>query len=332
MPRTARIVGTGLYAPERVVPNEYFNTYYGEDVDTFLRTQRNIYTRHFAGDDEPPSFMVAEAAREAMDQAGIQPDDLDLILVSTDTPDYQSPSTAAIVQHRLGAPSSVGTFDINTACAGFVTALDIAHKYLVAESRYRYILVAGVYAMSRFLDLQQRNVATLFGDGAGAVILTAADTPGILTSRMYTEGQYYDYMGVYVGAAAPCSPERVQRKEHLLQFRKKFPRTFNPDHWTSLIQELCTASGFPPEAVDCFFFTQINVLSIYETLDRLGLPHERAHYIMDRYGYTGNACIAMGLADAVRQGRLNEGARVMLIASGGGAAVAGMSLIWKTHA
>ncbi len=328
MQRTARIIGTGLYAPKKAVPNSYFNTYYGEDVDTFLRTQRNIFTRHFASDDEPPSFMAVEAARKALAQAGIGPEELDLIIVSTDTPDYQSPATAAIVQHRLRAPTSVGTFDLNTACAGFVTALDVAHKYLVAEPRYRYVLVVGVYAMSRFLDFRQRNVATLFGDGAGAAILMAAETPGIITSRLQTEGQYYDYMGVYIGAAAPCSLERVQQGDHLLQFRKKFPKTFNPDHWTVLVEELCQASGWSPSEVDHYFFTQINVLSIYETLDRLGLPHDRAHYIMDRYGYTGNACIAMALADAVQQGRLKPGNRLLLVASGGGAALAGMSVIW----
>ncbi|MEM8599871.1 MAG: ketoacyl-ACP synthase III, partial [Bacteroidota bacterium] len=158
MPR-AQILGTGLYAPERVVPNRYFDDLYGEDVSSFLVANRNIHERRYAAPDQAPSDLAVAAARQALDRAGVAPEDLDLIVVSTDTPDYLSPATASVVQHKLGA-TNAGTFDLNTACAGFVTALDVASKYVAAEpDQYGRVLVVGTYLMSRFLDFRQRNIA-----------------------------------------------------------------------------------------------------------------------------------------------------------------------------
>ena len=325
--RTATIIGTGLYAPERVVPNSYFNELYGEDVDSFLRANRNIEERRYAAEDQATSDLATEAARDALDNAGIEPGDVDLIVLSTDTPDFLSPSTAAVVQDKLGA-GNAGTFDLNTACAGFVTALDTGRKFVEADDQYDHVLVLGAYLMSRFIDYDQKNTASLFADGAGAAVLSPTPRDrGILTSVLKSEGQYHDYMGIYDGgAASPVTGagERTQR----LEFRKAFPDDFNPDHWTSLVRTLADRLDVTPQDVDRYFFTQINVESIRETLDRLDLPHDRAHNVMDRFGYTGNACIAMSLADAVDQDLLNDGDLVFLIASGGGAAIAGMALRW----
>jgi len=334
---SASIIGTGLYAPEKVVPNEYFNELYGEDVDGFLRERRNIKERRYAADDQATSDLAAEAARQAITNAGIEPADLDLIVVSTDTPDYLSPSTAAVLQGKIGA-TQAATFDLNTACAGFVTALDTARKFIEADPSYEHVLVVGAYLMSRFIDYDQKNVASLFADGSGAAVLRATDTPdrGILSSKLKSEGQYAEYMGVYEGgAAAPISPnvsgdgaaERTQK----LSFRKKFPDGFNPDHWTRLARELCDALQVTPQDVDRYFFTQINIENIRETLRRLDLPEDRAHNVMDRFGYTGNACIAMALADADAKDLLSDGDLVFLIASGGGAAIAGMALRWTSE-
>ncbi|PEN12258.1 3-ketoacyl-ACP synthase [Longibacter salinarum] len=336
--RTASIIGTGLYAPERVVPNEYFNELYGEDVDSFLRERRNIKERRYAAEDQATSDLAAEASRMALEKAGVDATDIDLIVVSTDTPDYLSPSTAAVLQDKLGAVNAA-TFDLNTACAGFVTALDTARKFVEADASYEHVLVVGAYLMSRFIDYEQKNVASLFADGSGAAVLKGrgaaeADDGGrILTSKLKSEGQFAEYMGIYTGgAAAPISPNvegdgapsRVQK----LEFRKKFPDGFNPDHWTRLVHELCDDLDVTPQGVDRYFFTQINIESIRETLKRLDLPEEKAHNVMDRFGYTGNACIAMALADADAQGMLSAGDLVFLIASGGGAAIAGMALRW----
>jgi 3-oxoacyl-[acyl-carrier-protein] synthase III len=323
----AMISGTGFYAPDRVIPNSYFDDFYQQDVGSFLRESRNIYERRYAAEGEMTSDMAAAAARRALAASGVAASDIELIIVATDTPDFISPSTAAVVQHKIGA-AGAGTFDLNTACAGFVTALDVGRRFV--ETGYRHVLVVGAYLMSRFLDFRERNVATLFADGAGAVVLSEATAEsGILATTLSSEGQYFDYMGIYAGAAGrPASLEVVSAGEHLLQFRSKFPPTFNLEHWTAMIRTLSDESGIAPEEVDRFFFTQINIGSINETLDTLGLPRERSHNIMDRYGYTGSACIPMAMADAASSGKLKRGQNIFLIASGGGAAFAGAALRW----
>src|SRR5690606_810135 len=147
------------------------------------------------------SDLALEAAKNALKQAHIQAKDLNLIIVATDTPDYISPSTAAIIQYKLGA-TNAGVFDLNTACAGFVTALDVANKYIVSDSSYNKILVIGAYGMSRFLNWDDYKIASMFADGAGAVVVSSTNEPGVLASELYADGQYYDYMGVYAGGTA----------------------------------------------------------------------------------------------------------------------------------
>jgi 3-oxoacyl-[acyl-carrier-protein] synthase-3 len=329
--RRATIAGTGLYAPDRVVPNSYFDELYGEDVDGFLRENRNIEERRYAAEGQATSDLAVEAARDALADAGRTPEDVDLLLVSTDTPDQISPSTAAVVQDKLEARTAA-TFDINTACAGFVTALDTGRKFLEAGEQYDTVLVIGAYLMSRFIDYDQKNVASLFADGAGAAVLapTTGDD-GLLTSTLISKGQYHNYMGVYEGGTAcPLTAENGDTQR--LAFRKDFPEGFNPDHWTDIVHTLADRLDVTPDDVDRYFFTQINVLSIRETLDRLGLPHDRAHNVMDRFGYTGNACVAMAMADAADKGLLAPGDLVFMVASGGGAALAGMAFRWGLEA
>jgi 3-oxoacyl-[acyl-carrier-protein] synthase-3 len=329
--RRATLAGTGLYAPERVIPNSYFDELYGEDVDGFLRKNRNIEERRYAAEGQATSDLAVEAARDALADAGRTPADVDLLLVSTDTPDQISPSTAAVVQDKLEARTAA-TFDINTACAGFVTALDTGRKFLEADEQYDTVLVIGAYLMSRFIDYDQKNVASLFADGAGAAVLVpTTGEDGLLTSTLISKGEYHDYMGVYEGGTAcPITAENGETQR--LAFRKDFPEGFNPDHWTDIVHTLADRLEVTPDDVDRYFFTQINVLSIRETLDRLGLPHDRAHNVMDRFGYTGNACVAMALADAADQGLLAPGDLVFMVASGGGAALAGMALRWGLEA
>lgn len=327
MSHAAHIIGTGLYAPERVVANDYFNDLYGEDVDSFLRTHRNIEERRYAAEDQATSDLAVEAAQTALRNADCNAGDIDLIVLSTDTPDFLSPATAAVVQDKLDARNAA-TFDVNTACAGFVTALDTARKFMEADAQYERVLVIGAYLMSRFIDYEQKNTASLFADGAGAAVLERrAGSGGIRTAHLATKGEYHSYMGIYTGGSDRPVTEpngRVQK----LEFRKKFPDGFNPDQWTALVRDLAHELDVAPGDVDRYFFTQINITSIQETLDRLGLPASKAHNVMDRFGYTGNACIAMALADADAEGLLSTGDLVFLIASGGGASIAGMALEW----
>jgi 3-oxoacyl-[acyl-carrier-protein] synthase-3 len=328
--RRAVIRGTGLYAPEKIVRNEEFNKMYGKDVDTFLREKRNIFERRYMDPSQATSDLIVPAALQAMAAAKLSAKDLDLIIVSTDTPDYLSPSTAAVVQHKIGA-TGAGAFDINSACAGFVTALDMAAKYIGSDTQYRNILVVGAYGMSKYINYDDYRIATLFADGAGAVVVQASDDEsiGVQTATLFADGQYHDYMGVYAGGTrTPMTHDVLEKKEHLLNFAKKIPIETNGTHWPRLARILLDRMHKAPADIDHFFLTQINIQSIHEALDGLGLPHSKSHNIMDRYGYTGSACIPMALHDAVAQHKLKKGDLVFMLGSGGGLSMAALSLVW----
>lgn len=314
-----------MYVPSKVVPNSYFNEILGEDVDTWLRNNVQIYERRWTGDDESTADLALNAGKQALENAGLKPEDLQLIIVSTDTPEYVSPSTASVVQDRLGAVNA-GTFDINTACAGFVTALDMATKYIQSDERYKHILIIGAYNMSKYLNLDDKKTVTLFADGAGAALLSEATEPGqgMLSSVLETKGQYNEWMGIYAGGAkTPVSEKVLEEKTQLLQFVHKFPKELNPITWTAMIEDLCAKAGITPQDVSRYFITQININAIHETLDGLGIEHGRAEYVMHHYGYTGSACIPMALHQANDAGKLQRGDYLMFIGSGGGLAFAG---------
>ncbi|MBN8536241.1 MAG: ketoacyl-ACP synthase III [Deltaproteobacteria bacterium] len=337
--RNATIVGTGMYAPDRVIKNEYFNDLYKKDIDTFLRTQRNITERRWMETSQRTSDLILPAAEEAMKNAGITAKDLDFIIVATDTPDYLSPSTASVVSFRLGAVNA-GTFDLNSACAGFVTALDVGNKFIKSDTQFKNILVVGAYAMSKWLNFDDYKIASLFADGAGAAVLRATENSmpegpgsekasGFLTSVFLTQGQYHDYMGLYAGGSyKPVSHEVIENKEHLLAFPKRIPPETNGIYWPKLTHLILDKIGKKPTDVNHFFITQFNVQSIYETLDKLNLPHEKAHYIMDKYGYTGSASVGMCLADAVRKHKLKKKDLVIMLGSGGGMSMAALAMEW----
>ncbi len=327
--RKASIAGTGMYAPERVITNQYFNELYKKDIGTFLAEQRNIRERRWMHPEQRTSDLILPAAEEAMKAAGITAQELDLIIVSTDTPDYLSPSTASVVAYRMGA-TRAGTYDINTACAGFVVGCDIASKYIAADSKYKNILVVGAYAMSKYLNMDDYKIASLFADGAGAVVLQPAkDTAGFIDSEMYTDGQYHDYMGIYAGGSAqPITHQVIENKGHLLAFPKRIPPETNGIHWPRLTRILLDRIQKSPGDIKHFFITQFNVQSIYETLDKLELPRDRAHYVMDRFGYTGSASIGMALADAANQKKMKKGDLVFMLGSGGGMSMAALALEW----
>jgi 3-oxoacyl-[acyl-carrier-protein] synthase-3 len=323
--RNAVICSTGAYAPPHVYNNQYFNALLGEDVGTWLEENVEIFERRWAGPEESTADLCLHAAREALDSANISADQLDLIIIATDTPEYVSPSTASVVQHRLGA-SNAGTFDVNTACAGFVTALDIGAKYIRADDQYKYVLVIGAYMMSKYLNKTDKKTVTLFADGAGAVLLEAVPDSvgrGFLASKLISQGQFHDWMGIYGGGThMPITQEVVQKKEHLLKFVHKFPKELNPEMWSAMALDLCRRLEVTPSDIQHFFITQININSIRETMDRLHQPHDKAHTVMHHYGYTGSACIPMAFHDALSKGRVQKNDLIVFIGSGGGLAFA----------
>lgn len=322
--RNATIIGIGAYAPKRIIDNKYFDEKLGENVSTWLESNVEIFKRHWCAADESTADLCEAAAKQALERSGVSADQLDLIIVSTDTPEFVSPSTASVLQDRLQAKKA-GTFDVNTACAGFVTALDIGAKYIQSDSQYHRILVVGAYAMSKYLNPLDKKTVTLFADGAGAVVLEANTNTekGFLGSELRTAGQYNEWMGIYGGAARyPTNSDSLATHQHQLQFVRKFPKELNPEYWSDMIINLCRRLEVEPADVDQFFITQININSIRDTMDILKLPHNKAHTVMHDYGYTGSACIPMAFNDAWEKGIVKSGDLVLFIGSGGGLAFA----------
>ncbi len=328
MTRYARIAGTGHYAPKKVMTNADFIPLLGQDVDEFVGGVLNIHERRVCAEDESTADLSVQAAQRALEAAGIAASDLDLIIIGTDTPETISPATASKVQHLLGA-GKAGTFDVNCACAGFVTGVDIGAKYIATDVRYENILVVGAYAMTKFLDFSDLYTATIFADGAGAVVLQAADEPGFLGSRLKADGQYHDYMGIYAGGTYhPITRERLDAGEHYVQFVKKFPEDLNSGNWPLLAREVVEQAGHQIADIDFIIFTQININTIREVMATLDLPLEKTHWVMDHYGYTGSACIPMVLDEVVRVGRIKPDDLVVMVASGGGYAMAAAAFRW----
>ena len=185
--------------------------------------------------------------------------------------------------------------------------------------------------MSKYLNMTDKKTVTLFADGAGAVIVSATDIPerGFLASELYTEGQYHDWMGIYAGGTyQPITQEVVSNKDHMLKFVRKFPKEINPLTWTRMIKDLTDRLKVTPQQIDNYFFTQLNINSINETLDNLNVPHDKAHTIMEYFGYTGSACIPMALDDANKKGKLKEGDLIVFMGSGGGLAFTSAVFRW----
>jgi 3-oxoacyl-[acyl-carrier-protein] synthase-3 len=334
--RSARILSTGSYVPERVVTNAEFDALLGEPVSDWLVENVGIRERHFMADDEVTSDLAVAAARKALERAGLTPEDVDLLIVGTDTPDMISPATAAAVQAKLGM-REVGAFDVNCACAAWVTGLDMAAKYIASDDAYNHVLVIGAYGMSRYLNWQDKKTATLFADGAGAVVLGAGDEPGFLASKLSGAGEYYDALGIYTGGTArPASAGNIAEygPPHV-EFVRKFPKTFNSERWPILVRDVLAKAGaqliapLQPDDVDRYYFTQLNLRTIEATMAALEQPLEKTHWIMDKWGYTGSACIPMALDDAIAQGKGPQpGDLVMFCASGGGLMMAAALFRW----
>lgn len=328
--RHAAITGTGSFVPERVLTNADLSRMLGEDVDPFVRGTLGIEERHVCGPGESTADLAEAAARRALADAGIGPEDVDLLIVSTDTPEYVSPATSSVLHGRLGMPGRTGTFDVNSACAGFATALDVAWKYLRADERYRRVLVVAVYAMSRFLDYADKKTATIFADGAGAVVVEASDGPGILASELFADGTLADGMGVFAGGTAEPVTEEVLRDgyRNRLRFVRKYPKEVNEEGWPRIVRSVLERVGERTGDVDLWLWTQVNRSTIEAVMERLGEPMEKAHTVMGKWGYTGSACLPMALDDAARAGRLRPGDLVVLTGSGAGLSMGCVALRW----
>lgn len=323
--RNAIIHSSGMFVPEQIIKNEYFDKLLGDNVSGWLEKHVEIFERRWCSENESTADLAIEAAKEALKNGNINPEEVDLLIVATDTPEYISPSTSSKLQHKLGLKNA-GTFDINTACAGFVTALDTAAKYIIADTNYNTVMVIGVYAMSKYLDQSDKKTVNLFADGAGCMILKSSEKTdsGFLSSKLITKGEYNDYMGIFAGGTNKQIDNSVlQQNDHKLKIAKKFPPGLNPETWSAVVIDLAKKASINIEDVKLFLFTQININSIRETMDLLNLPRERAQTSMHYYGYTGSACIPIAFSDALKQNKIERGDIIMMVGSGGGFSVAG---------
>ena len=326
----ANIVSTGVYVPEKIVTNDDLSRILGEDINEFVTQVLGIRERHVCAENESTADLATHASRQALEAARLDPTELDLIILATDTPEQLSPATSVVVQHRLGAVNA-GTFDVNSACAGFVTALDTASKFVIADPAYRNVLVVGAYAMSKYLDLHDKKTATIFADGAGAVVLQARDDgPGFLAGKLRADGSFHDHMGIYAGGThLPISHSVIEEGIwNKVRFAKKYPAEVNTEGWPAIVREVLAKASLTVEEVKLFLFTQVNLSTIKEVMGKFELPMERTHTIMHKWGYTGSACIPMVLHDAVNAGKLNRGDNVVMCASGGGLNMACVAFRW----
>ena len=324
----AKITGTGLYSPPKIETNADLNKFYGGPIKESFSNKIGIHQRHLTSADESTADMAAKAGEKAIDDAGIKAEDLGLVVVATDTPEYISPPTACVVQGRLKAINA-GAYDINGACSGFVAALDAMCRNVMSGG-YEHILLIGAYNMTKFVDRSNAALVPLFGDGAGAVVISRAGEDGFIGSKLYADGTQYDLMGIYAGGAKyPLTPERIANKEYMLQSLKPLPADRNIKLWPPIITELTEKNGLKTTDIDFIICTQINRYIIESVMPILGLPMEKTICIMGEYGYTGSACIPMAL-DTARKNlqKPKKGDNVVFIASGVGLAVASTLFKW----
>lgn len=322
----AKIIGTGIYVPERVVTNDEISAILGEDITEFVTQNLGIYERHIAAEDESSADLAEKATRAALAEAGITAGELDLIIVATDTGEYVSPSTSVVLQDRIGAVNA-GTFDTNAACAGFVTAMDIASKYIKADENYKYVLVVGLYAMSKFLDWHEKKTATIFADGAGAVVLKATrEDVGLRASKLEAYGEYFDSLGILAGGSKmPITHEVIDAGYfNKVRFAKKVPPEVNIEGWQKIVNTVVERAGLTLDDISLFLWTQVNLSTIKVVMGEMDIEWGRTHTIMGKWGYTGSACIPMVLHDAIAEGKVKRGDNIVMCASGGGVNMAAL--------
>jgi len=332
---TARIVGTGLYVPGDPIDNQELARLTGISFDAGrLESKIGIRARHIArlrGIRESTADLAEKAARAALRDAGVAASEVHLFVVATDTPEHISPATAILLQGRLqGGEMESGAFDVGASCASFVTALDAVSRMMMTDPSIRHALVVGVYNMPAYLRPGDEFGWTIFADGAGAVLLRREDrdgSPGYVEGVLKADGTQWNYVGVYAGGTRrPITREVLEAGTWGLELLQKLPGDRNVKLWPPLVRRLLDKAGWRLEQVDHLLFTQINRSVINEVMGILGLPVRKTTCVMDRYGYTGSACVPMALHTARGEGTVKEGDALVLVASGAGLAV-GASLI-----
>lgn len=306
----SRIIGTGGYLPPKVVTNDDLAKRM-DTSDEWIRARTGICQRHIADPSQAASDLGAEAGRRALEAAGVTPAHVDLIIVATATPDFIFPSTACIIQTKLGI-KGCAAFDVQAVCSGFVYALAIADKF-IRSGQHRCALVVGAEVYSRILDWNDRGTAVLFGDGAGAVVIKADSRPGILASVLHADGSHADILSVpgnVCGGKIIGSPFVRMDGPAVFKFAVKV--------LDEVAREALTQCGLTIADIDWIIPHQANVRILEATVKKLGLDLSKLIITVDRHGNTSAASVPLALDVAVRDGRIKPGHKVLLQAVGGG--------------
>ena len=310
--RHSRIAGTGSYLPARVLTNDELARRGVDTSDEWVRTRTGIRQRHVAADGEMASDLALAAARPALAMAGLAPADVDLLVVATTTPDMIFPSTACIVQEKLGVRGNGPAFDVQAVCSGFVYGLSIADAMLKAGA-VRNALVIGAEVYSRILDWTDRKTCVLFGDGAGAVVLVPSDAPGILSTRLHADGGHRSIL---------CVPGSVQNGQVVgtpfVHMDGQAVFKFAVRVLAEAADEALAAASLPRGDIDWLIPHQANLRIMDATAKRLEIPPEKVVVTVDRHANTSAASVPLALDEAVRDGRIRSGHHVMMLGVGGG--------------
>jgi 3-oxoacyl-[acyl-carrier-protein] synthase-3 len=308
----ARIAGTGSFLPGEPVTNDDLVARGIETSDQWIVERTGIRSRHLAPAEMVTSDLATAASERALEAAGLVPNDLDLIIVATSTPDCIFPSSAALLQSKLGIRNGSAAFDIQAVCSGFVYGLTVAERFIRSGSHKR-ALVVGAEVFSRILDWSDRSTCVLFGDGAGAVILEAAETPGILASALHADGSHHPILCVPgTVAAGQIIGDPFLRMDGQAVFK------FAVRVLSDVANEVLVQAGFAAEAMDWLIPHQANVRILQATAKRLGVSMEKVVSTVDRHGNTSAASIPLALDLSIREGSIRPGHRLILEGVGGG--------------
>jgi 3-oxoacyl-[acyl-carrier-protein] synthase-3 len=326
--RSARITGWGSYVPERVLSNADLERIV-DTSDEWIRSRTGIRERRVAAPHETTSTLGAIAAKRAIAVAGLSPDDIDVIVVATLTPDYPMPSTAVLLKEAIGN-TTAAAFDIAAACTGFVYGYATADSF-VRSGMARHVLVVGAELLTRFVDFSDRGTCILFGDGAGAVVLSASDEEGggLAGLQMATDpdGAYMIWLPSG-GSRSPSSVETARRGEHFIRMEGRETYRYATRTLAASALAAIARAGWTPDQVDLFIPHQANIRIIEAVAKGLGLPMDRMVVNIDRYGNTSAASVAIALDEAVRDGRIRAGHRLVFFAFGAGFTSGAAAITW----
>src|SRR5437773_5656709 len=327
MAKNAVITGWGFYAPSRVVTNFDLEKIV-ETSDEWITSRTGIKERRFVTDGETTSSMSVRAGRAALERAHLRPQDVQLIIVGTCSPDYLFPATACIVQSELGA-THAGAFDVEAACTSFVTALGVA-RGMISAGTVQNVLVIGAETLSRLLNFKDRTTCVLFGDGAGAVVVEASNASvGVESVVLHSEGSKGDLLMVRAGASrVPATKETVEQGQHFITMQGGEVFKLAVKSMADAAEEALREAGLGLDDIAIMIPHQANLRIIDGIAKRLHFPMEKVFVNIQRYGNTSAASIPIAIAEAAHQGRLRRGDKVLLVAFGGGFTWGSSVLVW----